>query len=118
MAPNNRNRKNRYKIMEWYMTYVLVADFGIFLLYLIFAGFGVIALKAITAILAILISLGCLGFLYLTQELLKKRSFWMTCAAAAIALCTLMSLILNFPRPNTYKDIAPDAAVVQTVEHL
>lgn len=117
MAPNNRKNINRYKIMEWYMTYVLVADLGLFLLYLIFAGFGVIWLKAITAILAILVSLGCLAFLYLSQELLKKRSFWMTTAAAAILLCTLMSLILNFPRPNTYKDIAPDAAYSQ-VEHL
>ncbi len=118
MTPNNRNKNNRYRIMEWYMTYVLVADLGLFLLYLIFAGFGVIWLKAITAVLAILISLGCLGFLYLTQELLRKRSLWMTTAAAAILLCTLMSLILNFPRPNTYKDIAPDASVVQVVEHL
>lgn len=117
MAP--RNKKNqRYKIMEWYMTYVLVADLGLFLLYLIFAAFGVIWLKVITALLAILISLGCLGFLYLSQELMKRRSLWMTTAAAAILLCTLMSLILNYPRPNTYKDIAPDAAYVQTVEQV
>ena len=93
-----RHRKNqRYKVMEWYMTYTLIADLGLFLLYLIFAGFGIVWLKVVTAILAILISLGCLAYLYLTQELLRRRSFWMTTAAAAILLCTLMSLILNYP---------------------
>lgn len=96
-------KKNRYKQMVWYMTYALVAAAGIFLLYLLFAGFGIIWLKAITAILAILISGCCLAFLYLTRELLKRRSLWMTAAAGAILLCTLMSLILNFPSPNTYK---------------
>ncbi len=111
-------RKNRYKMMEWYMTYALIADAGLFLLYLIFAGFGIIWLKAITAILAILISAACLGFLYLTQELARRRSLWMSAAAAAILLCTLMSLILAFPSPNTYKipEATEPAAVVQQID--
>ena len=110
-------RKNRYKMMEWYMTYVLIADGGLFLLYLLFAGFGIIWLKAITAVLAILISGACLAFLYLNKELMKRRSLWMSAAAAAVMLCTLASLILGFPRPNTYKipEDAP-AAVVQQID--
>lgn len=97
------NQRNRYNQMLWYMTYALIADLGIFLLYLIFAAFGIIWLKVITAILVILISLACLGFLYLTRELLKRRSFWMTTAATAMLICLLASLLFNYPRPNTYK---------------
>lgn len=111
-------RKNRYKMMQWYMTYALIADIALFLLYLLFAGFGIIWLKAITAILAILLSGACLGFLYLTKELLNRRSLWMSTTAAAILLCTLVSLILCFPRPNTYKipDTTEPAAAVQQID--
>ena len=34
-------KRNRYKEMERYMTYALLADAGVFLLYLLFAGFGI-----------------------------------------------------------------------------
>ena len=96
------NGNDRYQQMQWYMTYTLIADAGLFLLYLIFAGFGVTWLKVITAILSILISIVCLGFLYITKELRKPRSLWMTAAAAAILVCLLFSIILNFPCPNIY----------------
>jgi hypothetical protein len=76
------------------------------------------ALKFIVGIFAILISAGCFGFLYLSQEWNKKRSFWMTTAAVAIAVCILASMILRFPRPNTYKDIAPDFSAVAEIEKL
>ena len=85
--------------MQQYMTYAILANVGLFVLYLIFAGFGVIWMKAIMAILSILLSLACLGFLYLCQELLRRRSQWMTLSAAALLLCTLMSLLLNYPSP-------------------
>lgn len=97
------DQKNRYIQMQWYMTYALIADLGMFLLYLIFSGFGIIWLKVITAIFVILISLLCLGLLYLTRELTTRRSFWMTTAAGAMLICLLASLIFNCPRPNTYK---------------
>lgn len=89
--------------MERYMTYALLADLVIFVLYLIAAGTGIIWLKVITAIIAILLSGLCLAFLYLSQELLRPRSLWMSAAAAAIAVCVLFSLILNFPSPSPYK---------------
>lgn len=98
----------RYQQMQWYMTYALIADTGLFLLYLVFAGFGVIWLKVITAILTALISLICLAFLYMSKELLRPRSLWMTAASAAILVCLLFSLILNFPSPNKYKQTEPD----------
>ena len=93
------NKNNRYKEMERYMTYALVADLLLFIFYLIAAGNGVIWLKVILSLFAFLLSGGCLGFLYLTRELLRPRSLWMTAAAGAIFVCVLFSLILNFPAP-------------------
>lgn len=95
-------QNNRYMKMQWYMLYALVADLGLFLLYMIFAGYGVIWLKVVTAILAALLSIGCLAFLFLTQELLRPRSLWMSVTAASILLCLVASLILNYPSPNKY----------------
>ena len=98
-------RSSRYKKMERYMTYALIADALLFLLFMIFAGLGVAWLKIILAICAILLSGLCLAFLYITKELLRQRSFWISVGAAAILVCVLFSLILNFPSPNPYKKI-------------
>lgn len=101
------DNNTRYKQMELYMICALVADAGIFLLYLIFSGFGIIWLKVITAILCFLLSAACLALLYISKELLRQRSLWMSTAAAAIIVCLLFSLILNFPCPNKYKSSSP-----------
>lgn len=92
-------RENRYKQMEKKMTYALLGDLGLFLLYLLCAGAGIIWLKVILAIFCVLISLAILGFLYLSQELLRSRSLWMTTGGAAILLCLIVSLLLNYPAP-------------------
>ena len=92
-------RRNRYRQMEFTMTRILLADAAVFVLYLLFAAFNVVALKWIMAIIAIIGSGLCLGFLYMTGELMKKRSLWMSTGFAAVVLCTLVSLILNFPGP-------------------
>lgn len=93
----------RYKQMERYMTYALIADAALFLLFLLFSGLGIAWLKVVTAVLAIALSALCLGYLYLSGELLRKRSLWMSAASAAIILCIIFSLILKFPSPNTLK---------------
>lgn len=92
-------RNNRYKEMERYMTYALIADLLLFIFYLIAAGNGIIWLKVILTIFAFLLSGVCLAFLYLTKELLRPRSLWMTAAAGSIFVCILFSLILNYPSP-------------------
>ena len=99
MAQKNK----RYQEMERYMTYALIADAVLFVLYLICAGAGIVWLKVILAILSILLSALCLGFLYLSREIFRRRSLWMSVSAGAILLCTLASLLLNFPCPNKYK---------------
>ncbi len=108
------NKKNRYREMERRMTYALAADLVLFILYLIAAGFGILWLKVITAIIAILLSGLCLGFLYLSQELTKPRSLWMSAASAAILACIIFSLILNFPSPSPYTKVDAKESVSAT----
>ena len=89
----------RYKRMETLMTAVLILDAIIFIADLIFAGIGMIGMKAVTAVLCFLISAAVIYFLYMTRELLRKRSIWMTLAAACVILCLLVSLLARFPAP-------------------
>ena len=103
-------KPNRYKEMERIMTVVLCADTVVFILYLIVAGAGIIWLKVILSLLCLGLSGALLLFLYTTRELLKQRSLWITMGAAAIAVCLLFSLILNFPSPNKYKLQDTDSA--------
>lgn len=109
-------RRNRYQEMERCMTWALIADGVLFLLYLIFAGLGILWLKVILAIFIIAISLIALAFLYLTKELLRQRSLWMSVAAAGILICMLFSLILNFPSPNKYKQHS--ASLITTAQYF
>ncbi len=90
-------KQSRYKQMERYMTYVLLANAALFIFYLISAGNGIIWLKVITSFLTISISLLCLAYLYVSRELLRQRSLWMTAAAGAVFICTVASLLLRFP---------------------
>ena len=94
------NNLSRYQLMEQYMTYALLADAALFVIYLVIAALGVIWLKIVLAVLACLLSVVCLAYLFLTKELLRKRSLWMSAAAAAVLVCTIISLILNFPAPK------------------
>lgn len=96
-------KPNRYKEMERYLTYGLIGNTVLFILFLIAAGNGIVWLKVILALLCLAISGFILWLLYATRELLKQRSLWITAGAAAIAICLLFSLILNFPSPNKYK---------------
>ena len=90
-------KRNRYKEMEKLMTALLIADGILFLLYLITAGAGVVWMKWVCGILSILIGGAGLAFLYMTKELLKQRSLWLSSGFFAIAVTVLASLILAFP---------------------
>lgn len=92
-------RANRYQQMDKFMTYVLLTDLFFFILFLFASGFDAAWLKSATAIISIVISLLSLGFLYLKQELLRRRSLWMTLASAAIIICIVFSLVLRYPAP-------------------
>lgn len=90
-------KPNRYKEMEKLMTAVLIADAVIFVLYLIVAGAQILWLKVLTAVLCLAISVLGLVFLYLTKELLRQRSLWMSAGFFALLMCQLVSLIVAFP---------------------
>ena len=97
------NRRNRYKEFDRLMTIVLIGDGVLFLAFLIFSGLGVTWGKWLSALVCLGISGASLAYLYLSKEWLKRRSFWMTVASAAVVLCTLVSLICNYPSPNKLK---------------
>ena len=91
------NRSSRYKQMERTMCLVLLVNFTIFLFYLLFASLAIGFLKILTGIVSVLVGLLILAYLYMTKELLRRRSLWMGVSAVSIVLCTLVSLILNYP---------------------
>ena len=92
-------KRMRYKTIEKYLTYTLLADVAVFALYLLFAGLGVVALKVITSILIIGASALSLVYLYMIGETKKRRSRWLVLGFACILLCLFVSLILNYPAP-------------------
>ena len=90
-------RNNRYRQFDLLMTRVVLGAVFVFLLYLLSAATGIGWLKGLTAVVAIVGSGLMIGYLYLTQEWLKKRSLWMTLSFASIILLTIMSLICKVP---------------------
>lgn len=94
------NSSSRYNKMQQTILAVLGGTLLFYIIYLIAAGNAIIWLKVITAIITIVVSILTLVYLYLTQELLRRRSLWISTAFAAILICTLFSLILNFPSPR------------------
>ena len=97
-----RANQNRYRAMERFMTCTLCVDVLLFILYLISSGSGISWLRTVLTILCIVLSCGILIFLYLSQELTKRRSLWISTGAVAVMICLLFSLILNFPSPKPY----------------
>ena len=99
MATNQTRRRNKFRQLERSLTMVIFADLVLFLLTLATGGVGYGWLKVIFGILTVLISgLGC-AFLVLVNEHKRRRSWWMLSAFGSMFLCTLVSLITNFPRP-------------------
>ena len=98
--------RRRYRQMEQIMTYGILASAGLFLIYLIAAGNGVVWLSAITAILTLVASAAGIVFLYMTGELMRKRSLWMTAALGSIIAVLLVSMLLHYPAP---KPFTPDS---------
>ena len=92
-------KRSRYREMESLMTKILIADAAVFILFMVFSGIGISVLKVITAIVAIIASALALAWLYLTGELLRRRSLWMVTGFGAIFVCMLVSLILKYPCP-------------------
>ncbi len=92
-------KRNSYREFESLMIKVILVDIAVFVLYLVFAWKDIAALKVITAIIAIFGSLLCVGWLYLTGEITRRRSLWMVTAFICIVICVAVSLLLGYPCP-------------------
>lgn len=102
------DRRNKYNQLQQVITLGLLGALALFIFYWIAAGNEIVWLKTVLSVLIFVICAACLGFLFITQELLRPRSIWMTLGAAAIALCLLLSLLLHFPCPNPRTLPAPN----------
>ena len=95
-----RRSRNRYREMEGMMTKIILADLLVFIGYLVCAGLSWSILKVVTAIIAIFGSLSCVGWLYLTGEVGRRRSLWMVTAFVCIVICVAVSLLVGYPCPK------------------
>ena len=92
-------KRNRYRALEKLMTEILLGDVLVFIHFLVFSSKGLNVLRVITATLSILASVLSVGWLFITGELLRRRSFWMVTGFSSIFLCLIISLILKYPCP-------------------
>ena len=83
--------------MERFLTLLLIIDLVIFLLFFISTIAGGIVLRVISILLLVLIGPYGLWLLYSAKELFTQRSLWLTCGFGGILLCTIVSLICNYP---------------------
>ena len=93
-------RRKKYNQLQQVLSLALLGAFLLFIFYLIAAGNEIVWLKAVLSVLIFLICAACLGLLYITREILRPRSIWMSLSAVSIAVCLLLSLLLHFPCPN------------------
>jgi len=107
------NKRMQYKLFERFMTIALCTDAIAFIFYMIFAGLGIVWLKVILTLGCFVLSGYLLLILYMSKELTRPRSLWITTGAIAIAFCLFMSLILNYPSPNKYESAEQDNSVTQ-----
>ena len=93
-------KKNSFRKLEGMLTKVILGELAVFLLMLTAAGFGIGWLKWLLAVVVILVSgMGC--FLLVAQkEHRKRRSWWMLAAFGGMLICTLVSLIAQYPAPG------------------
>lgn len=92
-------KRNRYRELERLMTRILLGTALIFVFFLLSSARGWNVVRVITAIVATLASLLSLAWLFITGELIRRRSFWMVTGFGCIFLCLVVSLLLKFPCP-------------------
>lgn len=90
-------KRSRYQKFRKAMKVILLSNAGMLVLYLLAARLDVQWLKTAAAILTAVPACLSLVYLYITQELFKRRSRWMVFGAGAILLCLLGALLLNLP---------------------
>lgn len=92
-------KQGHFRQLESILTMILYVNIAIFIGYLVTAALGIVVAKIILAVLTILLSLFCEWMLFCAKEMFRPRGFWMTCAFFSLILCTVISLVFNFPAP-------------------
>lgn len=92
-------KRNRYREMESLMTKVLLGDLVVFVVFLLCCAKAWTVFRVITAIISVSLSLLSLAWLFITGEMVRRRSLWMITAFASIFVCLLVSLLLKYPCP-------------------
>ena len=88
---------HRYKEFEQTMLKALLICLALFIAALFAGGAGIGWLKVVLAVLTMGGSVLGLAVLYRSKDLLRQRSLWLSCGYFSVAVCTLVSLILNYP---------------------
>ncbi len=91
------DNQDHFKDLEHMLSVFVLADLALFVGYLVCAATSVVIGKVLCAILALVVAGYGLWVLFNTKEILKQRSLWITFSFGAIALCTVVSLICQFP---------------------
>ena len=99
MATKRQKRRNQFRQLERSLTMVIFADLVLFVLTLAAGGIGIGWLKVIVGLCTIVISGLGATFLVLVNEHKRRRSWWMLSAFGSMLICTLVSLLLNYPCP-------------------
>lgn len=100
MAQEKRVRRNSFRKFEQLLTRAISGTLVVFLLMLAAAAMGIGWLRGLLAASVLIVSGLGLALLFLKQEHRRKRSRWMLAAFAALALCTLVSLLTGYPAPS------------------
>lgn len=116
MSNQRVSNRQRYAQYEKYLSLALIADAALFLLFLLFSGLGIVWMKVILAILSIALASVCLVSLYLTGEIIKRRSRYLSVGFCAVIICLLVSLICRYPSPAAPKAVT--AAVIGSISLL
>lgn len=93
------DKDRSFSKLEAYITKALLINLLLFILFLISSGIGVIWLKVICAIFSVLIPAMCILYLICVKEWRKRRAQWMVSASLSLLICTILSLILQYPSP-------------------
>ena len=99
MATKRQKRRNQFRQLERSITMVIFADLILFVLTLAAGGIGIGWLKVLVGLCTLVISGLGTTFLVLVNEHKRRRSWWMLSAFGSMLICTLVSLLLNYPCP-------------------
>ncbi len=90
-------KKDSFQQLEHTLTVFVLLDLALFIFYLVSAGANWTVLKYLSAALSILVAGFGFWVLINTKQLKNHHCRWIPYSFGAIVLCTVVSLICQFP---------------------